>query len=103
MAFPPLGNSDHIIVSVSIDFPINSKQDTPIYRVAYDYSRADWDGLHDNLRDAPWEDIFKLSASTAVVNFVSGFRLESMYISLIVIIRSNLTHLDGFQQLVLLP
>ena len=27
MAFPPLGNSDHVVVSVSIDFPINSKQD----------------------------------------------------------------------------
>ena len=26
MAFPPLGNSDHV-VSVSIDFPINSKVD----------------------------------------------------------------------------
>ena len=23
MAFPPLGNSDHVVVSVSIDFPIN--------------------------------------------------------------------------------
>ena len=29
MAFPPLGNSDHVVVSVSVDFPINSKQDTP--------------------------------------------------------------------------
>ena len=29
MAFPPLGNSDHVVVSVSIDFPINSKQDAP--------------------------------------------------------------------------
>ena len=38
-------------------------------------SRADWDGLHDHLRDVPWEDIFKL------VSFVSGFRLELMYIS----------------------
>ena len=27
MAFPPLGNSDHAVVSVSIDFPINSEQD----------------------------------------------------------------------------
>ena len=26
MAFPPLGNSDHVVVSVSIDFLINSKQ-----------------------------------------------------------------------------
>ena len=57
MAFPPLGNSDHVVVSVSIDFPINSKQDTPFHRVAYDYSRADWDCLHDHLRDVPWEDI----------------------------------------------
>ena len=25
MAFPPLGNSDHVFVSVSIDFPTNSQ------------------------------------------------------------------------------
>ena len=53
MAFPPLGNPDHVVVSVSIDFPINSKQDSPFHRVAYDYSRADWDGLRDHLRDVP--------------------------------------------------
>ena len=69
MGFPPLGNSDHVVVSVSIDFPINSKQDTPFHRVAYDYSRADWDGLCDHLRDVPWEDIFKLSASAAASEF----------------------------------
>ena len=34
MAFPPLENSDHVAVLVSIDFPINSKQDTPFHRVA---------------------------------------------------------------------
>ena len=65
MAFPPLGNSDHVVVSVSIDFPINLKQDTPFHCVAYNYSCADWDGLHDHLRDVPWEDIFNLSASAA--------------------------------------
>ena len=27
MAFPPLGNSDHVVASVSIDFPTNSKRD----------------------------------------------------------------------------
>ena len=69
MAFPPLGNSDHVVVSVSIDFPINSKQDTRFDRVAYDYSRADWDGLRDHLRDVPWEDIFKLSAPAAASEF----------------------------------
>ena len=36
-AFPPLGNSNHV-VSVSIDFPLNSKQDTPFNRIVYDYS-----------------------------------------------------------------
>ena len=66
MAFPPLGNSDHVVVSVSIDFPTNSQQDAPFHRIAYDYSCADWDGLRDHLRDVPWEDIFKLSASAAV-------------------------------------
>ena len=25
-----------------------------------DYSCAAWDGLHDHLKDVPWEDIFKL-------------------------------------------
>ena len=101
MAFSRLGKSDHV-VSVSIDFPINSKQDFPFHRIAYGYSHADWDGLHDHLRDVPWEDIFKLGASAVLVNFVSGFRLELMYISLIISIRSNLTHRYGFQQLMLL-
>ena len=68
MAFPPLGSSN-VVVSVSIDFPINSKQDTPFHRMAYDYSRDDWDGLRDHLRDVPWEDIFKFSASAAASEF----------------------------------
>ena len=37
--------------------------------MAYDYSRADWDGLCDHLRDVPWEDIFKLGASAAASEF----------------------------------
>ena len=69
MAFPPLGNSDHVVVSVSIDFPSYSQRDVPFHRIAYDYSRADWGGLRDHLRDVPWEDIFKLSASAAAGEF----------------------------------
>ena len=69
MAFPPLGNSDHVVVSVSIEFPINSKQDAPFHRVAYDYACADWDGLCDHLRDVPWKDIFKVSASAAASEY----------------------------------
>ena len=101
MAFPPLGNSDHVVVSVSIDFPSNSQPDALFHCIAYDYSCADWDGLCDHLRDVPWENIFKLLL--LLVNFVRGFRLELMYIPLIENIRSSLTHLHGFQPLVLLP
>ena len=41
----------------------------PFLRIAYDYFLADWDGLCDYLRDVPWEDIFKLSASAAASAF----------------------------------
>ena len=103
MAFPPLGNSDHVVVSVSIDFPTNSQQDAPFHRIPYDYSRADWDGLRDHLRDVPWEDIFKLGASAAASEFCEWVQVGIDVISLLEDIRSSLTHLHSFQLLVLLP
>ena len=69
MTFPPLGNSNHVVVSVAIDFPTDSQQDVPFHRIGYDYSYADWDGTRDHLRDVPWEDIFKLGASAAASEF----------------------------------
>ena len=69
MAFSPLGNSDHVVVSLSIDFSWNSQQDTSFHCIAYDFSCADWDGLCDHLRDVPWEDVFKLGASAAASEF----------------------------------
>ena len=69
MAFPQLGNSDHVVASVSIDFPSYSQWDALFHCIPYDYSRTDWDGLCDHFRDVPWEDIFKLSASTAASEF----------------------------------
>ena len=54
MAFPPLEDFDHVVNLVSIDFSSNPH-----------YSRADWDGLRNHLRDIPWEDIFKLGVSAA--------------------------------------
>ena len=69
MVFPPLGNSDHVVVSVSIGFPLNSQWHVPFHPIAYDYSRADWDGLHDHLRDFPWEDIYKPGAPAAASEF----------------------------------
>ena len=101
MAFPPLGNFD-VVVSVSIDFPSNSQQDAPFHRIAYDYPHATWDGLHDHLRDVPMGGYLNLALLLMLVNFVTGFRFELMYISLIENIRSSLIHLHGFQLPVLL-
>ena len=73
ITFPPLGNSDHVTVSVSIDFPSNSQRDAPFHYIAYDYSRADWDGLRGHLTNIPWVDIFKPGASAAASQFCEWF------------------------------
>ena len=69
MTFPPLGNSDNVVVSVSTDFPISSKQDALFHYVAYDYSRADWNSFHDHSADVGLDDIFKISASAVASEF----------------------------------
>ena len=97
VAFPPFGNCDHVVV-----FPSIWKGNVPFYRTAYDYSRGDWVGLREHLRDVPWDDIFKLDLLLQP-NSVSASRLELMYTSLIVDIRSNFIHLHGFLLLVVLP
>ena len=79
MAFPPLGNSDHVVMSVYIDFASNSQQDSLFHSIACDYSCVDWDGLRDHLRDVPWEDIFKLSASAAASEFCERVRNWCIY------------------------
>ena len=97
MAFSTWGNSDHVAVSVSIDFPSNSQQDAPYHCIAYDYSHADSDGLRDHLRDIPWEDFFKFGVSAAASEFY-----EWVQDGIDVYIPHSLTHLYGFQLLVLL-
>ena len=99
MAFHPLGNSDHVILSVSIDFPSYSEWVALFHHIVCDYSGADWNGLHDHLRDVPWEDIFTLSVSD-----VEWVQVETdVYIPYWKYIRSSLAHLHGLQLLVLLP
>ena len=103
MAFLPLGNSDHIAVLVSIDFPSNSQRNVPLHCIAYDYSRTDWDGRRDHLRNVPWEDIFKLGISPAASEFCEWVQVgideyipHRKY-------QLKPTRLHGFQLLVLLP
>ena len=69
MAFPLLGNSNHVVVSSSINFLSNLKQDVLFHLIAYDYSYADWNGFHNHLIDVPWENIFKFSISAAASEF----------------------------------
>ena len=76
MTLPPLGNSDHVAVSTSIDFPSNSWWDALLHWIAYDYSLGYWDGLRDHLRYVPWEDIFKLSASATAREFCEWVQVE---------------------------
>ena len=75
VTFPPLGNFDHVVVSVSIDFPSNSKGDAPYHRTANDYSCVDCD----------------------------GFVIIKEMFSSVQSIRWSLIHVHGFQLLVLLP
>ena len=69
MAFSPMENSDHVVISVSSEFLSYSPWDALFHRIAYDYFPADWDGLCDHLRDVPWKNIFKLGASAAASEF----------------------------------
>ena len=107
-----LGNSDHAVVWVSINFPSKSKGEAAFHCKAYDYSCADWGGLHNHLRDVPWKDIFKLGDTTAGIEYCEFDPAETivtrnflvtmlklMYISLIV----SLIQLHGFELLVRLP
>ena len=71
-----MGNTDHVIVSVSIDFLTKSKQDILCHYIANYYSPADWVGLCDHLRDVKWEDIFKLGASAAAKEFCEWVQVE---------------------------
>ena len=75
MAFCPLENSDQVVLSVSTDFPSISRLGVPLLCIAYDHYCADWGVLHDHLRDVPWKDIFKLSASAAATDFRERFQV----------------------------
>ena len=40
-----------LLSQFQVNFPSNSKRDAPFHRIVYDYSRADWEGFRDHLRD----------------------------------------------------
>ena len=72
--FPSVRN--HVFLSNSIEYPLNTQRDSPFHRIPDDYSRADWEGLREHLRDASWEHIFKFSASAAASEFSEWVQVE---------------------------
>ena len=83
IAFPPLGNSDYAFVSVSIDFPPKLQWEAPFHGVPYDYYRAYW-GMVLLIIGKMFQGRISLHLVLLVLllHFVSGFRLELIYISL---------------------
>ena len=63
--FLSIGNSDPVLVPVSIDFLSTLKGDAPFpfHHIVYDYACGDFDGPCDHFRDVLSEYIFKLGAS----------------------------------------
>ena len=99
VAFPPSGNSDCFCLSLHWHYPSNSEGDTSFYHTAYDYSPCDY--LSDQLRDAPWEEIFKLRASATGAEFCDWVQVGmNVYIPHLKYQVKH--HLHGFHLLVLL-
>ena len=57
--------SDHLVISVDIDFMVKSTNEQPYHRNVYSFNNADWDGFHDYLRDVSWLDIFQHNVNKA--------------------------------------
>ena len=81
MVFPPLTNFDHIFVSVSIDFPSTLTQKGMPFLIAQLVvcSRTDWDILC-HFIDVQWGISLNSILLLLLLNFMSGCRLELMYI-----------------------
>ena len=95
IVFPPLGNSNNVLVLGCNNFSSSLKGDVPFHYTAFDYSRADWDGPRDNLTDA-YRRISLNFVLSRLLNFVSWSRLELMNILFIPNIKSSLIYLHAF-------
>ena len=60
---PPLGSSDHCVISVSIDLPLKASNEVPFHRTSYRYAQADWDNFRSYIACGSFEHFFKFRAS----------------------------------------
>ena len=77
VAFPPLGNSDYAVFSIS-----NSKGDDTFNCTTYDYSHVGWNGLHGHLREVWWDNLFKLGASAAAATTTAAKFHKQFYVGI---------------------
>ena len=92
-----------VAFSVFIDFPSYNKMPHFIALLMAILVLMIIGSLCDDLREFRGRISLNSVLLMLLGNFVNGFRLELMYVSLMETIRSSLTHLHGFQLLVLLP
>ena len=59
-----------------LTFLSNPKGASLFHHTAFDYSRADSDGLLDHLKNVPREDILKLGVSNTTVEFCGWVQVE---------------------------
>ena len=57
------------MVSIFIVFAVSSEKDAPYHHKTFDYSRADWYGFCEDLRDVPWNNTYRYGASKATFEF----------------------------------
>ena len=67
------------IVSVDVQFVVKYTNEHP-YHTVYSYSKADWNGLRDHLRDVPWLDIFKHDATYAAKGITEWVEIGIDYV-----------------------
>ena len=87
MVFPRLRYPDQAVVSVSIDFPLNSKQDAPFHQIAYDFQLQRYIYINFNLnpltiftsssRSTKLKDIFKFGTSAAASECREWVQIET--------------------------
>ena len=61
---PPIGNSNHSIVSVSVSYSSPSATFKPFHRTVQ-FGKADWDGFRCFLADVPWSSVLSLGPALA--------------------------------------
>ena len=68
-------NSDHVIISVFINFPSNGNGGAHFYTTNLNFSHTHWNDLRDYFRNVPLVNIFKLGTSPAASEFRDWSRL----------------------------